>query len=59
MHTQTIEGFFGDLENRIRGTYHSVSSKWLPSYLDEYAFRYDERSNERAMCMTLLDRAAA
>lgn len=59
VHTQTIEGFFGNMKNGIRGTYHSVSSKWLPSYLNEYCFRYSERSNERAMFFTLLDRAAA
>jgi len=59
VHTQTVEGFFGNMKNGIRGTYHSVSSKWLPSYLNEYAFRYNERSNtERAMFDTLLARAA-
>ena len=36
-----------------------MSSRWLPSYLNEYSFRYNERSNTtRAMFMTLLDRAA-
>jgi len=59
VHTQTVEGFFGNMKNGIRGTYHSVSSKWLPSYLNEYAFRYNERSNtERAMFDTLLAKAA-
>jgi transposase len=60
VHTQTIEGFFGNMKNGIRGTYHSVSSKWLPSYLNEYCFRYCERSyTTRSMFFTLLDRAAA
>jgi transposase-like protein len=59
VHTQTVEGFFGNLKNGIRGTYHSVSSKWLPTYLNEYAFRYNERDSQRAMFRTLLDRAAA
>lgn len=60
VHTQTVEGFFGNLKNGIRGTYHSVSSKWLQSYLNEYTFRYCERSNTtRSMFHTLLDRAAA
>lgn len=59
VHTNTIEGFFGNLKNGIRGTYHSVSSKWLESYLNEYAFRYNERDNPRAMFNTLVDRAAA
>jgi len=33
VHTQTIEGFFGLVKNGIRGVYHSVSSKYLQSYL--------------------------
>ena len=60
VHTQTVEGFFGNLKNGIRGTYHSVSSNWLPSYLNEYCFRYSERSNAtRSMFETLLQKAAA
>lgn len=60
VHTQTVEGFFGNMKNGIRGTYHSVSSRWLPSYLNEYAWRYNERSNTtRSMFGSLLDRAAA
>jgi hypothetical protein len=60
VHTQTVEGFFGNMKNGIRGTYHSVSSRWLPSYLNEYAFRYNERSNTtRSMFGLLVDRAAS
>jgi transposase len=60
VHTQTVEGFFGNLKNGIRGVYHSVSSKWLQSYLNEYAWRYNERNNTaRSMFETLLDRSAA
>jgi transposase len=60
VHTQTVEGFFGNMKNGIRGTYHSVSSKWLPSYLNGYVWRYNERSTStRSMFETLLDRAAA
>jgi transposase len=59
VHTQTIEGFFGNLKNGIRGTYHSVSSKWLQSYLDEYAWRYCNRhQSERSMFESLLIKAA-
>jgi transposase len=59
VHTQTVEGFFGNLKNGIRGTYHSVSSKWLDSYLNEFCWRYNERSNTtRSMFESLLDRAA-
>jgi hypothetical protein len=59
VHTQTIEGFFGLLKNGIRGTYHSVSSRWLPSYLNEYAFRYNNRWADDSMFELLLARAVA
>jgi len=59
VHTQTIEGFFGLFKNGIRGTYHAVSSEWLQGYLNEYAWRYNHRSDERAQFQSLLLRAAA
>ena len=42
-HTQTIEGFFGNVKNGIAGNYHGVSLKWLQSYLNEYTWRYNHR----------------
>jgi transposase-like protein len=42
-HVNTIEGFWSLLKSGIRGTYHSVSTQHLQSYLDEYAFRYNNR----------------
>lgn len=59
VYTQTIEGFFSLMKNGIRGTYHSVSSKWLPSYLNEYAWRYNRRNDRRAMFESLLGRAVS
>ena len=41
MHTQTIEGFFGNVKNGIAGNYHGVSVKWLQGYLNEYTWRYN------------------
>lgn len=58
VHTNTIEGFFGNLKTGIRGTYKKVSHKWLQSYLDEFAWRYNHRHGG-AMFLTLLDRTAA
>src|SRR4051794_23991318 len=58
IHTNTIEGFFGNLKTGMRGAYKKVSPRWLPSYLDEYAFRYNERHNPQAMFDTLINRAA-
>jgi transposase-like protein len=59
VHTNTIEGFFGNLKNGLRGTYHAVSVKWLQSYLDEFTWRYNHRADERAMFRLLLSRAAS
>lgn len=44
VHTNTIEGFWGQLKRSLDGTYHSVSPKYLQSYLDEFVFRYNFRS---------------
>jgi transposase-like protein len=56
VHTQTIEGFFGLLKNGIRGVYHSVSERYLQSYLDEYAFRYNARKSSTPLFDLILDR---
>ena len=43
VHTNTIEGFWSLLRRGIGGTYHSVSTTYLQSYLDEYTFRERHR----------------
>jgi transposase-like protein len=59
VHTNTIEGFFGNLKTGMRGAYKQVSNKWLQSYLDEYAWRYNERFRDgRSMFHSLLERSA-
>jgi hypothetical protein len=58
VHTQTIEGFFGLMKTGIRGVYHSVSSRYLQNYLDEYAFRYNERNSDEPMFWTILERVS-
>lgn len=58
VHTNTIEGFFGNLKTGMRGTYKHVSPKWLQSYLDEYTWRYSERHNSTPMFRTLITKAA-
>ncbi len=54
-HTNTIEGFFGLVKNGIRGVYHSVSTRYLQSYLNEYAFRYNQRNSAKPMFWAILD----
>ena len=58
VHVNTIEGFWSLLKSGIRGTYHSVSTKHLQSYLDEYAFRYNNRETTKPLGMVgaFLDR---
>jgi transposase-like protein len=57
VHTNTIEGFWSLTKRGISGVYHSVSAKHLQGYLNEYAWRYNERNNPRAKFSTLLRRA--
>ena len=59
VHTQAIEGFWSLVKNGVRGTYHSVSKKWLQGYLNEYAWRYNHRDDREAMFRLLLQRATA
>jgi transposase len=54
--TSTIEGFWSLLKRGIAGVYHSVSAKHLQGYLNEYAFRYNHRKDERPMFFSFLDR---
>jgi len=49
VHTQTVEGFFGNVKRGISGVYHSVSPKYLGSYVTEYAFRYNHRDDPAPM----------
>lgn len=45
VHTQTIEGFWSILKRGIVGSFHKVSAKYLPLYVAEFQFRYNNRSN--------------
>jgi transposase len=58
-HTNTVEGFFGLVKTGIRGVYHSVSAKYLQTYFNEYAFRYNRRigsSGYEPIFWAILDR---
>ncbi len=43
VHTNSVDGFWSLLKRGISGVYHSVSPKYLQTYLDEYGFRYNHR----------------
>ncbi|MGA8107786.1 MAG: transposase, partial [Acidobacteriaceae bacterium] len=54
IHTNTIEGFWSLLKRGIGGVYHSVSRKYLQTYCDEYAYRYNRRFAKQPMFTLLL-----
>jgi transposase len=58
-HTNTIEGFFGNLKTGIRGNYKAISHKWLQGYLNEFCWRYNHRHDRRSMFHTLIERTAS
>jgi IS1 family transposase len=45
VHTQTIEGFWSIFKRGVIGTFHKVSAKYLPLYVAEFQFRYNNRLN--------------
>jgi len=55
IHTNTIEGFWGQLKRSIDGTYHAVSKKYLQTYVDEFAYRYSHRHSEMPLFLMLLN----
>ena len=52
-HTNTIESAFSLLKRGIMGTWHKVSAKHLPAYLDEMTFRFDRRKKSDLWIDTL------
>jgi len=57
VHTNTIEGFWSLVKRGIDGVYHSVSRKHLQGYLNEYAWRYNQRFEPKDRFQLLLLRA--
>lgn len=45
VHTNTIEGFWSLIKRGIMGTFHKVTPKYLPLYVKEFEFRYNNRNN--------------
>lgn len=56
IHTNTIEGFWSQIKRSLDGTYHSISAKHLQSYVDEFAFHYNQRLCDVPAFQTLLSR---
>lgn len=45
VHTQTIEGFWSIFKRSIVGSFHKVSAKYMPLYVAECQFKYNNRDN--------------
>jgi transposase-like protein len=55
-HTNSVEGFWMLVKTGIRGVYHSVSPKYLQTYLDEFTFRYNRRHEGNQQFNAILER---
>jgi transposase-like protein len=53
VHTNTVESAFSLLKRGIVGTWHKVSAKHLPAYLEEMSFRFNRRKNPDLFLNTL------
>jgi len=53
VHTNTVESAFSLLKRGIIGTWHQVSAKHLPAYLNEMAFRFNRRKDSDLFVDTL------
>jgi hypothetical protein len=45
LNTNTIEGFWYLIKLGVVGTYYKVSRKYLPLYVADFQFRYNNRLN--------------
>ena len=54
IHTNTVENAFSLLKRGLMGTWHKVSPKHLPAYLDEMCFRFNNRKNPYLFRDTIL-----
>lgn len=45
VHTNTVESVWSLFDRGVIGAYHKLSVKHLPAYLDEFAFRFNNRNN--------------
>jgi transposase-like protein len=56
--TNTIEGFWAILKRGIIGQFHKVSDKFLPFYLAEFCYRYNNRKNNGLFDLTIANSVA-
>lgn len=54
VHTNSVEGVWSLFKRALIGSYHQLSAKHLDAYLDEFAFRFNNRENPYLFRDTLL-----
>ncbi|MFI5098263.1 MAG: IS1595 family transposase [Candidatus Acidiferrales bacterium] len=58
IHTNSVEGFWSLVKRGIGGVYHSVSPKYLQTYLNEYCFRYNRRFEGNQQFRAILEQVS-
>lgn len=53
IHTNNIESFWAILKRGIVGQFHKVSKRYLPKYLDEFCYRFNNRKHPDLFEQTL------
>lgn len=48
VHTSSLDSFWSLLKRGIMGSYHKVSKDYLPLYINEFSFRFNNRKNPNA-----------
>jgi transposase-like protein len=54
VHTNTVESAWSLFDRAVLGSYHKLSKKHLQAYLDEFAFRFNNRENTHLFRDTIL-----
>jgi len=54
VHTNTVESAWSLFERAVIGSYHKLSTKHMQAYLDEFAFRFNNRNNPHLFRDTIL-----
>ena len=58
VHTNNIEGLWGNTKRGIDGVHHAVSPKYLQGYLDSYVYRFNHRNDVSPLFGQLLGLSA-
>jgi transposase-like protein len=53
VHTSNIDSFWSMLKRGIMGSFHNVSKTYLPLYVNEFAFRYNNRKNANIFALVM------